>query len=306
MDMNLDDCGVMKMEQIRDLDGKTIVVTGATSGIGFATARALALRGAHVIGVGRSQVRCLAMQQHIQAEWPTARVSPLVADLASQSEVRRLAGAIRTLVLDSGAHGIDALVNNAGVVSSWYAATPDGYELQFAVNHLAPFLLTHELLPLLLAAPAGRVVTVSSGSHYRTRMHWPDVMYRRHYSCLMAYKQSKLANVLFTAELNRRLGPTSHVRAYAADPGLVNTEIGLKGTGGLEQWVWERRRAGGVSPDQGAATIIFLATDSSIGDAPHIYWRDCRPVRPSRQALSPAEAARLWALSERLCGLAAS
>ncbi|GAB4472300.1 MAG: SDR family oxidoreductase [Anaerolineae bacterium] len=292
------------MTYLQDLDGKTIVVTGATSGIGFATAQALALRGAHVIGVGRSEARCLAMQQHIQAELPAARVSPLAADLASQSEVRRLAAAIRTLIADSGAGVVDTLVNNAGVVSSWYAATPDGYELQFAVNHLAPFLLTHELLPLLLAAPAGRVVTVSSGSHYRTRMHWPDVMYRRHYSCLMAYKQSKLANVLFTAELNRRLGPASRVRAYAADPGLVNTEIGLKGTGGLEQWVWERRRAGGASPEQGAATVIFLAVDPSVEGTRHIYWKDCRPVRPSRQALSPAEAARLWALSERLCGLA--
>ncbi|HZD56534.1 MAG TPA: SDR family NAD(P)-dependent oxidoreductase, partial [Anaerolineales bacterium] len=179
----------------------------------------------------------------------------------------------------------------------------DGYELQFAVNHLAPFLLTLELLPLLKKAPHARVITVSSGSHRNTRMHWQDVMLRRGYNTLRAYKQSKLANVLFTFELNRRLGEDSSIRAYAADPGLVNTEIGSKGTSGLVRWIWEKRRAGGVNPEQGAETVVYLAASSSVGGSREVYWKDCRPVQASRYAQRAEEAARLWELSEHLCGV---
>jgi len=128
-------------------------------------------------------------------------------------------------------------------------------------------------------------------------------MYRTGYNTLLAYKQSKLANVLFSAELNRRLGSRSAIRAYAADPGLVNTRIGLKGTGGIEKWVWEHRMSGGVSPEQGAATVVFLAADPSVEESDAVYWKDCQPAQPSRRARQPHEAARLWELSERLCGV---
>lgn len=291
------------MQRDQDLIGKTIVVTGATAGIGRATARALAARGAHVIGVGRSAARCAEAHQQILAEVPDARLAFFVADLSSQRQVRDVAGRINEYVAMAGDGTIDVLVNNAGAVSSWYTATEDGYELQFALNHLAPFLLTYELMPLLLQSPAARIITVSSGSHYRTRIHWADVMHRRRYNPLLAYKQSKLANVLFTAELNRRLEHATQVRAYAVDPGLVNTEIGLKGTSRLARWIWERRRVRGASPEQGAATLVFLAADPAVAGSPAIYWKDCRPVEPSRAARSPEDAARLWALSERLCGI---
>ena len=291
------------MRQSRDLEGKTMVVTGATAGIGRAALGALAARGAAVIGVGRTAARCQETRQAILSEHPGARVWFAVGDLSSQREVRQLAAEIGRLAEEAGAGQIDALINNAGTVSSWYRATEDGYELQFAVNHLAPFLLTHDLTPLLRKAPAARVVAVSSGSHFHTRMHWQDVMFRRGYHCLRAYKQSKLANVLFSAELNRRLSAGSRIRAYAADPGLVNTAIGEKGTGGIEKWVWTRRRNGGVSPEQGAETVVFLAADPSVEGSEAVYWRDCQPAPPSRVARHPEEAARLWALSERLCGI---
>ncbi len=286
------------MKQEFDLSGKTIVITGATAGIGRAAAQALAARGANIIGIGRSAARCTETQQAILEAHPKAKISFKLADLSSQRQVRRLAAELRHDI-----EKIDVLVNNAGTVSSWYAATEDSYELQFAVNHLAPFLLTHELLPLLEAAPVARVLTVSSGSHYRTRMHWSNVMLSKNYNCLLAYKQSKLANVLFTAEFNRRMGSDSSVRAYAVDPGLVHTDIGLKGTGGIVQWVWERRSNGGVSPEQGAETAIFLASAPTLEDPKAIYWKDCQPKRPSRYALRKPEAARLWELSERLCGI---
>ncbi len=292
------------MTENRNLTGKNIVITGATSGIGRAALEALALRGAHVIGVGRSTARGDAVRQALLACDPHADVVFFTTDLSSQRRVRELAVNIYREVNASGHGKLDALINNAGTVSSWYTATEDGYELQFAVNHLAPFLLTHKLMPLLRRAQFGRVITVSSGSHYHTKMHWPDVMYRTNYNTLAAYKQSKLANVLFTAELNRRLGLGSNVRAYAADPGLVNTEIGLKGTGGIEALVWQVRKRAGVSPEQGAQTIVYLAADPKPACSHCIYWKDCQPIAPSDAALDAREAARLWALSEQLCGFA--
>jgi retinol dehydrogenase 12 len=280
---------------------KTIVVTGATSGIGLATAEELVRQGARVIGAGRSLERCAAAEQRLRAIDPAARVAFATADLTRQSEVRRLAATIRELCAAWGQEALDGLVNNAGTFTYWQSLTPEGFETQWAVNHLAPFLLTLELLPLLQAAPAARIVTVSSGSHYHTELNWADIQLRRHYSGLQAYKQTKLANVLFTAELNRRLGPHSPVRAFAADPGLVRTDIGLKGTPGLVQWIWERRRAGGVSAGEAARGIVFLLGEASIQDARQVYWRHGRPQPPSRQAQDVAAAERLWALSARMC-----
>lgn len=288
------------MTNNKDLAGKTIVITGATAGIGRAALRALALRGATVTGVGRSAARAEETMRAIRAEDPTAQVDFAIADLSSQRQVRQLAEDIAARVNANGGGKIDALINNAGAVTTWRTATEDGYELQFAVNHLAPFLLTRQLLPLLQNAPDARVVTTSSSSHYGAKMRWSDVMFRTGYSTLIAYKQSKLANVLFSAELNRRIG----VRAFAADPGLVRTEIGLKGTSGIEKWVWNLRMRGGASPEQGAATIVHLASAPLSQLSPAVYWKDCRPKTPSRYAQLREAAERLWQLSERLCGVA--
>ncbi len=281
--------------------GKTIVVTGATSGIGLATAEELVRQGCHVIGVGRSAQRCQAAAQRLGAINPAVHVVFCTADLTLQSEVRRLAGEIRRITTAAGRAALDGLVNNAGTFTYWLTLTAEGFETQWALNHLAPFLLTRELLPLLEAAPAARVVTVSSGSHYHTRLNWSDIQLRHHYNGLLAYKQAKLANVLFTAELNRRLAPTSHVAAFAADPGLVNTEIGLKGTPVLVRWIWQRRRAGGIPPAEAARGIIFLLGENSIQDARDLYWRHGQPLKPSKAALDPFAAQRLWALSEQMC-----
>ncbi|MCX6033099.1 MAG: SDR family NAD(P)-dependent oxidoreductase [Chloroflexi bacterium] len=281
---------------------KTIVVTGATSGIGLATAEELVRQGADVIGVGRSAQRCRGAEQRLRSLNPAANVIYCTADLTLQSEVRRLAETIRQITAGRGRAAVDGLVNNAGAFTYWLTLTPEGFETQWALHHLAPFLLTQELLPLLQAAPAGRIVTVSSGSHYNTNLNWTDIQLRRSYNGLQAYKQTKLANVLFTAELNRRLGARSGVRAFAADPGLVNTEIGLKGTPGLVQWIWERRRAAGIPAAEAARGIIFLLGEAAIQDTRDLYWKHGKPQSPSRQALDRPAAERLWALSERMCG----
>jgi len=295
---------------------KTILITGATSGIGLAAAKALAGRGAFVIAVGRSQTKCAQAEMQIRAAFPQARIHFLLADLSSQRQVRNLAVQARRVITEHGQSGdkehrrdkehlwLDVLVNNAGAVASKYTESEDGIELQFAVNHLAPFLLTHELLPLLQAAPSGRVLTVSSMSHYHIRMHWADLMYRVGYNTLIVYKQSKLANVLFTAELNRRIDGASPLRAYAIDPGLVNTEIGLKGTDNLSRWFWNWRRSKGDSPEKGAETIVYLACEPVLKTPQEIYWKANRPKPASRAAHNLEDARRLWQRSERLCGIA--
>jgi len=210
---------------------------------------------------------------------------------------------IKETLQKHGCRKIDVLINNAGMVTNWYTATEDGYETQFAVNHLAPFLLTHLLFPLLQAAPAARVLTTSSNSHRAARIRWNDVMLERRYSTLRAYQQSKLANVMFSYEFNRRFAGITPMRAYAIDPGLVNTSIGLKGTNGPVRWVWERRRKRGVDPEDGALTLIHVAVDPALQGSAEVYWKDCRPITPSRRAQDEEEAARLWKLSERLCGI---
>ncbi len=285
-----------------NLTGKTIVVTGATSGIGLATAEELTRRGAAVIGVGRSAERCRAAEERLAALNPATQPVFCTADLMLQREVRRLAGDIRRIAAVRGLTALDGLVNNAGTFTYWLTLTAEGFETQWAVNYLAPFLLTHELLPLLTAASAARVVTVSSESHAHTDLNWADIQLRRHYNGLLAYQQTKLADILFTAELNRRLGPGSHVRAFAADPGLVDTAIGQKGTPGLVQWVWQRRRDAGIPPVQAAQGIVYLVSEAGIQGSPDIYWRHGRPRRPSRQALDAFAAQRLWAMSEQMCG----
>jgi NAD(P)-dependent dehydrogenase (short-subunit alcohol dehydrogenase family) len=282
--------------------GKTYLVTGATSGIGLAIAAELVSKGASVMGVGRSAERCAAAQRHLRTIDPQARIDYLCADLSLQSQVRRLAECIGETLASQGKKHLDGLVNNAGTFTYWQILSPEGFETQWAVNHLAPFLLTNALLPLLQAAPAAKIVTVSSDSHYSARLDWNDIQLRRHYNGLRAYEQSKLANVLFTLELNRRLGQDSTVRAYAADPGLVKTDIGFKGAAwGPVRWIWSLRRAGGVSPEKSAQGIVLLLDEEVTADSTAVYWKDGKPKQPGRLALDARSASRLWVLSEQMC-----
>ena len=261
------------------LTGKTFIVTGATSGIGLACAEILAEQGGSVIGAGRSADRCRAAEARLRSINPHGDARYFVADLSLQSEVRALAGRIRETLAERG-QALDGLVNNAGTFTYWMALTREGFETQWAVNHLAAFLLTHELLPLLQAAPAARVVTVSSDSHHGAA-DWDDPQLRRRYNGLRAYGRTKLANILFTLELNRRLAPTSRVKAFAADPGLVKTEIGFKGTPPLVRWVWERRRAGGMPPEESARGIVCLLTEPDLHESAEIYWKHGQPRQAS-------------------------
>lgn len=276
---------------------KTIVITGATSGIGFAAALTLAAQGCRVIGVGRTEKTCADAKERLYGAAPDANVAFVKADLSSQAEVNAAADAIRALLAPDGA--LDALINNAGGVRSGYTTTADGYELQFALNHLAGFLLTHRLWENLTAAK-GRVIFTGSNSHKKARIHWRDVMYSKRYNCLLAYKQSKLCNMLFAAELNRRFHE-SGVRACVVDPGLVNTDIGNKQTGGLVNAFWSLRKKYGDSPDYVAQTYAYLC--SQLPAPAQLYYHACKPAAYDRRADSEPDARRLFELSEKLCGV---
>lgn len=265
---------------MRHQDVPTSVITGATAGIGLETARQLAAHGLRVIGLGRSPEECRAAEAAVRrSARRAARFIP--ADLSSLRGVRQAAVRVRgELAVDR----IDRLIHGAATVANTFVGTEDGYELQFASNYLAAFLLTRELWPALARPREARVITVSSRSHGRAAIDWKDPMLRLRYSGLRAFRQSKLALVLFTLELNRRVAKRFPVRGIGVEPGLVDAAL-----------------AAGLSPADAATSIVRLATEPGSA-IPADYWRLGRPASPSPYARDPAAASRLWALSERLCG----
>jgi NAD(P)-dependent dehydrogenase (short-subunit alcohol dehydrogenase family) len=284
------------------LAGKTAVITGATSGIGLAAASLFTLHGARVIGIGRDALRCQKAEVFIRAACPDAEISYLLADLSSQKQIRQLALEIQNKLEKLKLPCLDILVNNAGTYSQRKILTEDGIEKTFATNHLAPFLLTHQLLPLLRKSNAGRVITVSSDSHYNMTIDPATINDPGFYVGLLAYARSKLANILFTAEFNHR-NTASTLRAFAVDPGLVKTDIALKNQPALSRLIWKVRSSAGVEPSRPACTILYLASEPTIQNSPEIYWCDRQPKRCSYEAVRPDLAVKLWDTSNRLCGL---
>jgi len=284
---------------MQHLSKKSIVVTGATSGIGLAAVKNLIKTGAFVIGVGRSEDRILKAREQILAESPDRENSFifLKADFGEQDQVRRLAMDITHELSTKGFGHLDVLVNNAGLYLERKQKNKSGIEMTFAVNHLAAFYLTNLLLPTLTQSENGRVLTVSSYSHRTTPLMLNRVVDPWPYIGLLAYKRSKLCNVLFTYELNRRC---KQISAFAVDPGLVNTAIASKGTNGISHWVWHSRRKKGTSADVPAQTIRYLACEPVIDRSQGYYFRDSKPISPSQKSQNPELARELWALSNGL------
>ncbi len=268
---------------------KTALITGATSGIGFETARALAERGFRVLLHGRTPDRAREAASRIAGRHVTA----VYGDLADLAAVRRLAEVVR-----SEHPRLDVLVNNAGVWNSQLALTAEGNEQTFAVNHLAYFLLTGLLHDHLQAG--ARIICVASDSHRQVKgMAFQDLNLTHSYHGLRSYAQSKLANVLFCYEYDRR--KTGDTVICAVQPGLVQTDIGIKGNTWLHRLAWRVRRqmSGNKTPREGAATSIFLATVESRPPS-GLYWDDRRPKRSYSSSYDEAEARRLWSVSEAL------
>jgi NAD(P)-dependent dehydrogenase (short-subunit alcohol dehydrogenase family) len=277
--------------------GKTVLVTGATAGIGEVTARELARRGARIILVGRSLERCKATAAMISRETGNTAVEYHVADLSSQAEVRKLAREF----LDRNDR-LDVLVNNAGAFFTKRLESVDGIEMTFALNHLGYFLLTNLLLDALKVASPSRVVSVASEAHrFVSKIDFDDPQGAKKYGGWHAYSQSKLANILFTAELARRLAGTG-VTANCLHPGFVASNF----TAGNGAMGWMLRRGAGlfaISTDEGAKTSIYLASSPQVEGVTGKYFAKEKPAEPTRAARDEAAAARLWDLSEELTGL---
>jgi retinol dehydrogenase 14 len=277
------------------MGGKVALVTGGTSGIGKATAMALAAMGADVVVVGRDRERGEKAAAEIRAQ-TGGKVDLALADLSSQAGVRELAEGFR-----SRYDRLDVLVNNAGLVQSTRTETADGLETTFATNHLAPFLLTNLLLDLLKKSAPSRVVTVSSEAERWGNIDFDDLQSKKKYRGFPVYGMTKLANIMFTYELAERLEGTG-VTATCMHPGAVNTRFGTNNSGPMTI-LFRAFKPFMRTPEQGADTVIWLASSPDVEGLSGRYYADRKPLEPKKIANDPAARRRLWEESERLTGL---
>jgi NAD(P)-dependent dehydrogenase (short-subunit alcohol dehydrogenase family) len=275
----------------RSLEGRTVVVTGASSGIGAAAAEELGRLGAEVVPIGRDERRLARVAGKIEGA-----AEPLTADFSSLEEVRSLAA----LLLERHPR-IHVLVNNAGTVTGRRQLSEDGYELVLAVNHLAPFLLTNLLLDRLREAAPTRVVTTSSIAHAQARLDLDDLQLERGWSLSRSYGNSKLANILFTRALAKRVRADGIV-ANCFHPGTVRTRLARE-AGLLRSLGWRVAGTFFSSPRRGAETLVHLAASEEGGEVTGDYFVNSRPGRTARRAADDQLAERLWDLSEELTGI---
>jgi retinol dehydrogenase 14 len=285
----------MSMNQIPNgpMTGRTVVVTGGTAGIGKATALGLAGLGAHLAITGRDRQRAETAAREIRAAC-NGQVDVFVADLSAQSEVRRLADDLLWRM-----PRIDVLINNAGGYWNTRHVTDDGLERTFALNHLAPFLLTSLLLERLKQSTPARVITVSSNMQALGRIDFNDLQSERSYSGGRAYNQSKLANVLFTYELARRLDAT-RITANALHPGVTGTAFGAEDPATIQRLFVPFMRPFMKTPARGAATSIYLASAPGLEQMTGRYFANSTPRRSAKRSYDKTAAARLWQASAAL------
>lgn len=284
---------------MRLMNTKTVLVTGGTGGIGRATAIGLASMGARVGITGRDQARGEQAAAVIADASGNPMVDVFVADMSSQAEVRRLAGEVLAAYLQ-----VDVLVNNVGGFWEHRHLTADGLEQTFALNHLAPFLLTNLLLERLIASAPARVVTVSSGAHSTGRIDFDDLMGEEDYSGHRAYNQSKLANVMFTYELARRLEATS-VTATALHPGMTNTSFSSEDPSPKMAPIVFAVRPFMKSPKKGADTAVYLASAPEVEGVSGRYYVNRKTKKSEASSYDTATTARLWNISADLVGIPA-
>ncbi len=286
--------------QSKPMQGKTCLVTGAASGIGAVTARALAEQGAALVLVDRDEQKGLLTSQQIQQQTGNPAVEFVPADLSSQAEIRQLAQHFK-----SRYQRLDVLVNNAGAMFAQRQESVDGLEMTFALNYLGYFLLANLLLDTLKASAPARIINVSSRSHARAKINFDDLQSRSNYEGLKAYAHSKLAIVLFTYELARRL-EGSGVTANTLHPGIVATNFSKNNHGGdgLAGLAMRLFRFAFLSPEQGAQTSIYLATSPQVAGMSGKYFVKCKAVRSAPASYDAATAGRLWQASLELTGLA--
>ena len=281
------------------MQGKVVVVTGATSGIGEVAAVRLAERGARIVFIARDPERAAATLAKLNQAGPAAQHRVHLADLSLMADTRRVAAEIA-----AAEPRIDVLVNNAGAVFSHRAVTSEGLEMTFALNHMAYFVLTQGLMARLSGSAPARIVSTASAAHQGARLDFDDLQGARSFSAMAAYGRSKLCNILFTRELARRLAGTG-VTANCLHPGVVATRFG-EDAGGLLRLMMPLVRRLSISPERGAETIVYLASSTEVEGVSGLYFAKCAPVTPSAAARDDAAAARLWEVSEQLAGAVAA
>ena len=280
-----------------DMNGKTVIITGANQGIGKASAIALGKMGAKLVIVCRNAEKARAAVKEIE-EAGAKDVELLVGDMASQKDIRRIADEFK-----AKHDRLDVLLNNAGVLVTSRRTTVDGIEETFAINHLGYFLLTNLLLDVLKKSAPARIVNVSSEAHRNAKMHWDDLQFESGYGSFAAYGQSKLANILFTRELAKRLEGTK-VTANCLHPGVIASGFGQT-YGGFMSFVIKIAHPFMITPEKGARTQVWLASSPDVEGISGKYFDKCAEKRPNKAAQEEAAPKRLWEISEQLTGLGA-
>lgn len=278
------------------LTGKVCLVTGATSGIGEVTAREIARIGCRVVITARNEQKADDAVKKLRAESGSFEIDSLVADLSSQAEVRKLADQFKR-----ENDRLDILINNAGAIYLRRSLSPDGIEMTLAVNHLAPFLLTNMLLDLLIKSAPSRIINVASNSHVGQEIDFSDLESRNGYRFMRVYGRSKLANVLFTYELSRRLAGKG-VTVNALHPGLVGTNMGAN-NGWLVKFFLPLFRLVSMSPDEGAETSIYLASSSEVEGVSGKYFYQKKQIPSSPNSYDEDIARQLWEVSAKMTGM---
>ena len=280
------------------MQGRICLITGGTNGIGKSTAQALAQMGATVVIVGRNAQKTSQVVDEIRSATRNPNVDALVADLSSQQDVRRLAGEFK-----SKYPRLHVLLNNAGALFWTRRLTPDGLETTFALNHLAPFLLTNLLLDTIKASAPARIINLSSRAHQRGRIDFEDLHSERHYVGMDVYGNSKLANILFTIELSRRLEGTG-VTANAVHPGFVNSGFAKNNDGLAFKLFGVVGPLIARSPEKGAETSVYLASSPEVEGVTGKYFADSKVTQTAPQAADAEAAKRLWEVSAEMVHLA--
>lgn len=275
------------------MEGKTVAITGATSGIGEVAAILLAEMGAHIVFTARDRARANATMAKLRAANPRADHAAILADLSRLADMKRVGADLAALPR------LDVLVNNAGALFNRRRQTADGLEMTFALNHMAYFVVTNLVLPVL--KPGARIVSVASAAHRAARLDFADLQSRKGYRGLRVYGTSKLCNILFTRELARRV--PAGVTANCLHPGFVATRFG-DASGGMLRWLFQMAKPlGAISPEEGARTIIHLAASPEVEGVNGEYFYQCRVARPTAAARDDDSARRLWEASAQIMGL---
>lgn len=278
---------------------KTVVITGATSGIGKALVELCLKANMNVIGLARDQEKALKVKSEFSS-LTGGSLEFVIGDLADNQKAKQSGQKILSWIQEKHEGKLDILMNVAGTVTSGYHENSDGHEMTFAVNHLSIFILTRLLLPALKKSSDPRVLVVSSLSHYRAKMNWNNVESKKGYNILKAYKTSKLYNVFFVKEFSRRI---QDVKIYAIDPGLVNTELGLKNTTWLAYTIWNWRRHKGTDVYYPTRFMVDVATQKEYANMSGHYIKAGKSIPPNPITENEEDAKKLWEYSEKCTGI---